>query len=385
VSNDILDQFGDAYDAIKGEMGRFNLAIFGETGAGKSTLINAMFGLDIAQTGIGRPVTQETSFYEHPNGNLGVYDTKGTETGHSETTIVEQFRGIVEDSWTKPLEEQIHVVWFCVKADDLRIDDVQDALIRDLADMKLPVMLVITKAFPTTTGEPHPDHLELVQSAKGRKMPIAPDGEVFLVLAKGDEHRGAEAHGLETLLDATFRVAPEGVEAALCAAQQIDLTRKTKAAQRYVVLGAAAAATTCASPVPFSQAALIVPVQIAMMAQISAAFGLSVEKRALASVAGAAFAATGVTQAGRYIVGSLLKFVPVVGTAAGTAIEATVAASLTGAVGAAWIAVCTFLYKMDPAAVEALDKSVVTDLFKTEFKNATQREARTGSSDSPPA
>jgi hypothetical protein len=40
---------------------------------------------------------------------------------------------------------------------------------------------------------------------------------------------------------------------------------------------------------------------------------------------------------------------------------------------------------MDPAAVEALDKSVVTDLFKTEFKNATQREARTGSSDSPPA
>ena len=136
---------------------------------------------------------------------------------------------------------------------------------------------------------------------------------------------------------------------------------------------------------PFSQAALIVPVQIAMMAQISAAFGLSVEKRALASVAGAAFAATGVTQAGRYIVGSLLKFVPVVGTAAGTAIEATVAASLTGAVGAAWIAVCTFLYKMDPAAVEALDKSVVTDLFKTEFKNATQREARTGSSDSPPA
>ena len=374
MSKELLDQFTEAYDSMKGEIGRFNLAIFGETGAGKSTLINAMFGLDTAKTGIGNPVTQETTFYRHPNGVTGVYDTKGIETGESEKSILANFSKIVEESWAQPLEEQIHVVWFCVKADDLRLDPTQERVIRALADMKLPVMLVVTKAFPTIEGELHPDHLELVADLRERGLPLSPEGEVFLTLAQGDEHRGAKPHGLEALLDATFRVAPEGVASALAAAQQIDLARKVKEAKKYVAVGVGSAVTACASPVPFSQAALLVPIQITMMAHIAAAFGLSVKKRTLASVAGAAFAATGVTQAGRYIVGSLLDLIPGVGTIAGTAIQAGVAGTLTGAVGAAWTAVCTALYKMDPKAVEALEPKVITTMFKDEFKKASNKE-----------
>ena len=373
MSKELIDQFTEAYDSIRGEMGRFNLAIFGETGAGKSTLINAMFGLDIAKTGIGEPVTQATTLHKHPNGNLGVYDTKGIETGESVDEILANFREIVEGSWTKPLEEQIHVIWFCVKADDLRLDPAQDQVIRKLADMSLPVMLVVTKAFPTVKGETHPDHAELVSDIESRNLPIAPGGKVFLTLAQGDEHRDAKPHGLQELLDATFRVAPEGVERALAAAQKIDLSRKIKESRNYVAAGVTAAVGACASPVPFSQAAILVPIQIAMMAKISAAFGLSVKKKTLASVAGAAFAATGVTQAGRYIVGSLLEFIPGVGTAAGMAIQAGVAGTLTGAVGAAWIAVCTALYKMDPKAVETLDQAVITTMFKDEFKKAANK------------
>ena len=36
------------------KIGRFNLAIFGKTGVGKSTLINAIFGEEVAPTGVGR-------------------------------------------------------------------------------------------------------------------------------------------------------------------------------------------------------------------------------------------------------------------------------------------------------------------------------------------
>ena len=41
-----------------------NIIIAGITGAGKSTLINAVFGKDFAETGKGRPVTQEIREYQ---------------------------------------------------------------------------------------------------------------------------------------------------------------------------------------------------------------------------------------------------------------------------------------------------------------------------------
>jgi predicted GTPase len=40
------------------QLGCFNLAVFGKTGVGKSTLVNAVFGRDVAATGMGSPVTR---------------------------------------------------------------------------------------------------------------------------------------------------------------------------------------------------------------------------------------------------------------------------------------------------------------------------------------
>ena len=62
-------------------MGRFNLAIFGKTGVGKSTLINAIFGEEVARTGIGEPVTHGSHLYLDKVGHLGIVDTQGLEVG----------------------------------------------------------------------------------------------------------------------------------------------------------------------------------------------------------------------------------------------------------------------------------------------------------------
>jgi 50S ribosome-binding GTPase len=53
-----------------------NLAVFGKTGVGKSTLINAIFGEEVARTGIGRPVTEGSRLYVTRSGSLGLYDRK---------------------------------------------------------------------------------------------------------------------------------------------------------------------------------------------------------------------------------------------------------------------------------------------------------------------
>jgi predicted GTPase len=64
-------QFGDKFEEKGREIGRFNLAIFGKTGVGKSTLVNAIFGENVAATGIGEPVTQDSHLYLHAEGHFG--------------------------------------------------------------------------------------------------------------------------------------------------------------------------------------------------------------------------------------------------------------------------------------------------------------------------
>src|SRR5690606_19569099 len=76
------EQFRQKYEEQAAKIGRFNLAVFGKTGVGKSTLINAVFGEDVAPTGIGEPVTMDGHLYVHRSGFLGLYDTRGLEIGN---------------------------------------------------------------------------------------------------------------------------------------------------------------------------------------------------------------------------------------------------------------------------------------------------------------
>ncbi len=96
-----------------------------------------------------------------------------------------------------------------------------------------------------------------------------------------------------------------------------------------------------AVPIPFTDAALLVPNQVTMIARISAAYGLPPQRSRAMAVAGSLILTDGATMAGRYVVTNLLKFIPG-GAIAGSAISATVAASLTRAVGIAWAKVCEY-------------------------------------------
>src|SRR3954452_23299357 len=85
----LMKNFEDAYDKAIKDLGKFNLAIFGKTGVGKSTLINAIFSADVAKTGTGRPVTLKTEYFEHPSGYFGVYDSEGIEVGEEGNKILQ--------------------------------------------------------------------------------------------------------------------------------------------------------------------------------------------------------------------------------------------------------------------------------------------------------
>jgi uncharacterized protein (DUF697 family) len=167
------------------------------------------------------------------------------------------------------------------------------------------------------------------------------------------------------LLDATYDVAPEAAEAALTAAQRLDMERKKKAVKAIINQAVTVASGIGAVPIPFTDAALLVPNQVTMIARISAAYGLPPRRSRAMAVAGSLVLTGGATMAGRYAVTSLLKFIPG-GAVAGSAISATIAGSLTRAVGIAWARVCEYALSLPASQQEAFwGSSEMVDKFRT--------------------
>ena len=91
----------------------------------------------------------------------------------------------------------------------------------------------------------------------------------------------------------------------------------------------AAAATTAASPLPFSDAALLIPIQATMITSLYKANGANISQGFVKGV----LKATVISNFGKSLAGNLLKFIPGVGTLAGGTINAGVAVGFTEALG----------------------------------------------------
>ena len=62
-----------------------NIMVAGITGTGKSTLINAIFGSEMAATGMGTPVTDHISEYGDKDIPVHIWDTVGLELDAEKT------------------------------------------------------------------------------------------------------------------------------------------------------------------------------------------------------------------------------------------------------------------------------------------------------------
>ena len=144
------------------------------------------------------------------------------------------------------------------------------------------------------------------------------------------------------------------------------MTRKRAAADRAIGAAAASAAAAGATPIPFSDAVILVPLQLGMMAAIAHIYGIELDKATAASLAATAAA----TQAGRSLVTGLIKFVPGAGTVVGGAIAAGVASRI----GQAWTAVCIRISQGQFASISgALDTDAIREVFLEEFKASVRR------------
>lgn len=92
----------------------------------------------------------------------------------------------------------------------------------------------------------------------------------------------------------------------------------------------------------------LIPIQVAMLARISVAYGLSMDKAMLGTVVSSTIGTVLATAGGRALVGELIKLVPGAGAVVGGLINAGVASGVTTTFGTAYSTALYYLLKEDP-------------------------------------
>jgi uncharacterized protein (DUF697 family) len=328
-------------------VGRANILIAGRTGVGKSTLINTVFQGKLATTGQGRPVTQFTREYSKEGIPLSIFDTRGLEMADFKATMGELEQLISNRRNDVDPMHHIHIAWVCIAEDLRRVEDAERDLV-SLLHGYMPVVAVITKA---RADQGFSDDVQ-------RLLPLASNVIRLRALPdKLDDGHVLPPMGLLDLVDMTMELIPKAHRDAFAAAQRVDISKKRTRSHTAVAAAAAAAAGVAAAPIPFADAALLVPIQVTMLASITAIFGVSLEEGFLAHLLASVGGCTVATLTGRAIVTGLLKLFPGAGTVVGGIIAASTAVSLTTAFGEAYIATLAILFTRnqgDPPAPEEI-------------------------------
>lgn len=142
-------------------------------------------------------------------------------------------------------------------------------------------------------------------------------------------------------------------------------------------MAAASAAATGATPIPFSDAAVLVPAQVTMLARITAVFGIPIKKATITAIVSATIGTAGTTVLGKTIVANLIKIIPGVGSVAGGVISATTAAALTAALGESYIKIMTMICKGELSVAELSSdkgKEEIAKIFTEQLKMKRNRD-----------
>ena len=313
-------EYAKVFGQAEQEIGRINVLVAGNTRVGKSTLVNAIFGEDVAAVSTGLPVTQTLTLHEAPNSPLNLWDSRGFEAGDGEAVNAVEHK-LAEMRSASETSAQIHVPWLCISSEAKRVEPVHLVFLRRMAERRIPTIVVWTQTYESL------DH-----SVRALAQPAAASVEL---LAADRPSFGRQAFNLDKLVEETDRVLPEARKAAFAAAQKVQVALK-KTEANPIVMGAVAAAGASAV-VPLSSVCLA-PLQVAMLAKIDALFGRALFSRRAHAVAALSEVAT--AQAGRWVLGSALgESLKASGVAypAGVAINAAIGASVTGALGFAYV------------------------------------------------
>ena len=337
-----------------------NILVLGNSGVGKSTLINAVLGEEIAATGIGTEgTTKELAIYEPTDLDIRLIDSVGFEP-----SLLKRKSAIKSvDKWCKSVkdneaERKIDVIWFCVDGSASKLfDDTFSALFSATSMWKsVPIIVAITKSHSDKKHDE--ENIEMVKRAfHGKKREknlygiIPVNSAPYPVETEENEQPViAGVKGIQELLDLTISVLPKGKELAQKDLDKFKLKQKRSFAQGTIAVFTGTAATIGAVPIPFADGALLAPLEVAEIKAIGKIYGIQNDDKAkelfnqIVEVGTVGAAAKGVISA--------LKAIPGINLAAGV-MNAIIAGAFVAGIGEAAVYIFEQIY---------LGKRNVTDI-----------------------
>lgn len=266
-------------------MEKGNVLVIGNSGVGKSTLINAVLGDNVAKTGFGTSgTTKELKIFENDDVPFRLIDTVGFEP-----SFIKQYQAInavrkwSSKSATKESSNSINLIWFCIDGTSSKLfPDALKSLSRAISIWKsVPIIVVITKSYSIPDRKLNIDMIKDAFS-KQKKLennlrkiiPVVADTYVL------NDTTYVSPDGINELIDATIELMPEGVKASEFDIYNFKLGRKKALSQSVVGAATTSATIVGAIPIPIPDAVILTPVEIAEINAIASIYEINRDEKA---------------------------------------------------------------------------------------------------------
>lgn len=370
-------------------MERGNVLVIGNSGVGKSTLINSVLGEEKAETGWGtKGTTKELAIFESEKIPFRIIDTVGFEP-----SFIKEYKAIgTVKKWSKVSakegheDNQINVIWFCVEGTSSKLFP---KIIKDLSKATsmwstVPVIVVITKSYSVPDRE---KNIDMVNNAFAKQKRFLKNlRKVIPVVASTyvlNNNAFAAPEGITELIEVTNELMPEGIKAGEADISAFKLNRKRAMAHGITGASTTAAVVVGAVPIPIADALILSPIEIAMVSALAQTYEIN-KKDGSKQLLNLIVEVGTVSTAAKAAI-SALKAIPGISLGA-SALNAIIAGSIVTALGEGTIYVFEQVY-LGNKSVEDIDwvkqllESKMSSQFIDSAKNIAEKITQTNDRD----
>ena len=264
-------------------MKKANVLFLGNSGVGKSTLINAIMNDDAAETGIGiTGTTKELKTYENEEVPFRIIDTIGFEP----TKFLQKNKAINEvQKWSKDValsnndDTSIDLICLCVDGTSSKLfaKTIDDFLKAIQIWKNVPIIVIITKSYSFPDREANKQMVNDAFAGKNCNLK-----GIFTVVAQPyviSDEIVVPPEGITELISAINELLPEGIQASKKDINTYNLNRKRVIAHGATVTFTGIGVAIGAIPIPFPDAALLIPTETAEINLLAKIYGIRQDEK----------------------------------------------------------------------------------------------------------